>query len=60
MWVWRHLAHKITARAAVLKDRELHAESHAFDEYNDICKKHQLGGFNQPDAETLDAAVGGE
>jgi len=67
LWVWRHLAHKIAARAAVLKDRELLAESHrlqsminhAFDDYNAVCKKHHLGGFNQPDAETLDAAVSG-
>jgi hypothetical protein len=69
LWVWRHLIHKITARAAVLNDRELTAESrrlqsminHTFDDYNAVCKQHQLGGFNEPDAETLDAAVkGGE
>jgi hypothetical protein len=67
LWVWRHLAHKIVARASAMHDPELLAESHrlqsminhAFDEYNEICKKHQLGGFNQPDAETLDAAVKG-
>jgi hypothetical protein len=48
-------------------DRELLAESHrqqsminhTFDDYNAVCKTHQLGGFSQPDAETLDEAVGG-
>ena len=66
LWVWRHLIHKITARAAALNDAELLAESHrlqgminhAFDAYNAVCKKHHLGGFNAPDADTLDDAVG--
>ena len=67
LWVWRHLIHKITARAVLLSDRELLAEArrlqtminHTFDEYNDICKRHGLGGFDKPDAETLDDAVSG-
>jgi hypothetical protein len=67
LWIWRHLAHKIAVRADAVNDQELIAESrrlqtminHAFDTYNDVCKRHQLGGFNEPDAETLDAAVAG-
>ena len=29
LWIWRHLIHKISARAETLKDRELLAESAA-------------------------------
>jgi len=67
LWVWRHLIHKIVSRAAALDDPELLAESHrlqgminhTFDAYNQVCRKHGAGGFEQPDAPTLDEAVKG-
>ena len=59
LWVWRRAVRLIQERAEKVGDAELINESRrlrrtidaVFDEYNDVCKRRGLGGFDEPEGE---------